>query len=107
MQQDQLKISPLKAINDLARENKIVAEYQLEKESGPAHAKVYSVRLRLGDKEYVGSDRSIKLAQRAAAQIALNDQTHLLSKDKSDKGINLSKHPTVTLNAWAAQNHIP
>jgi hypothetical protein len=27
----------------------------------------------LGEKDYIGVDRSIKLAQRAAAQIALND----------------------------------
>jgi hypothetical protein len=31
------------------------------------------MRLRLGEKDYIGVDRSIKLAQRAAAQIALND----------------------------------
>ncbi len=53
--------------------NQIFAEYQLEKESGPAHAKSYTVRLHFGEKQYTGVDRSIKLAQRAAAQTALND----------------------------------
>ena len=32
------------------------------------------MRLRLGEKEYTGTDRSIKLAQRAAAQSAFDDQ---------------------------------
>lgn len=53
----------------------------MEKESGPAHAKIFTMRLQLGDKEYVGTDRSIKLAQRAAAQLALKDHQHLLNPD--------------------------
>ena len=57
---------------------KISAEYHLEKESGPAHAKIYTIQLRLGDKQYTGVDRSIKLAQRAAAQNALEDQKSFL-----------------------------
>jgi double-stranded RNA-binding protein Staufen len=61
--------------------NQISVEYQLEKESGPAHAKIYTVRLRLGEKEYTGVDRSIKLAQRAAAQNALDEHKHLSSTD--------------------------
>ncbi|CAF2751967.1 unnamed protein product [Rotaria sp. Silwood2] len=107
MQQNLSKISPLKAIHDLARRNKIIAEYQLEKESGPAHAKIYTVRLRLDEKEYVGIDRSIKLAQRAAAQIALEDHKHILSRNHPDKETSKPQSPTVTLNTWAAQHHIP
>ncbi|CAF1200012.1 unnamed protein product [Rotaria sordida] len=107
MQQNSSKISSIKAIHDLARRNKIVAEYQLEKESGPAHAKIYTVRLHLGEKEYVGIDRSIKSAQRAAAQIALEDHKHLLAMNHSDKVINKPQSPTVILNTWAAQHHIP
>jgi hypothetical protein len=34
---------------------------------------MYTVRLRLADKNYVGTERSIKLAQRTAAQLALDD----------------------------------
>ncbi|CAF4065903.1 unnamed protein product, partial [Adineta steineri] len=54
MQQD----SSIKAIHDLARRSKIFVEYRLDKESGPAHAKMYTVRLHLGDKDYVGTERS-------------------------------------------------
>ncbi len=68
--------------------NQIVAEYQLEKESGPAHAKIYTVQLRLGEKEYTGVDRSIKLAQRAAAKTALDDHRHSLSINNSDQKLN-------------------
>lgn len=56
---------------------KILIEFKLEKESGPAHAKTYTVQLHFGEKQYTGVDRSIKLAQRAAAQIALDDHKHL------------------------------
>jgi hypothetical protein len=34
---------------------------------------MYTVRLHLAEKNYVGTDRSIKLAQRTAAQLALDD----------------------------------
>ncbi len=106
MQQDSSTISPCKAVHDIARQNKvrnfhskktlsffhiinkILAEYQLEKESGPAHAKIYTIRLRLGDKHYIGVDRSIKLAQRAAAQIALNDHKHLLPIKNPNQEVN-------------------
>ncbi len=65
----------------------IFAEYRLEKESGPAHAKMYTVRLHLGNKEYVGTERSIKLAQHAAAQVALNDHRSLSLTNNYDQDI--------------------
>jgi double-stranded RNA-binding protein Staufen len=106
MQTDSSQISPLKAIHDLARRNKISVEYQVEKESGPAHAKIYTVRLRLGEKEYTGVDRSIKLAQRAAAQNALDEHKHLSSTDTPNHEQKQHQSPTVALNTWATQNHI-
>ncbi|CAF2817939.1 unnamed protein product [Rotaria sp. Silwood2] len=101
--------SPIKVINDLARRNKIFVEYRLEKESGPAHAKIYTVRLYVGDKDYVGTERSIKLAQRAAAQLALDDHRNLLITNNYDQDIsqtNVFQSPTVTLNTWTNRNHI-
>ena len=38
---------------------------------------MFTVRLHLGDKDYIGSERSIKLAQRKAAQLALDDHRSL------------------------------
>lgn len=106
MQQDPPKISPIKAIYDLARKTKIKAEYQLEKESGPAHAKIYTILLSFGDKQYTGEGRSIKLAQRAAAETALEDQKSLLPTDNPKTILESPQSPTVVLNTWATQNHI-
>ena len=53
----------------------------MEKESGPAHAKMYTMRLYLGEKQYTGVGGSIKLAQRVAAQLALDDHKHLVEAD--------------------------
>ena len=50
-----------------------MAEYRFEKEFGPTHAKMFTVRLYLGAKEYVGTERTMTLAQCAAAQLALED----------------------------------
>jgi dsRNA-specific ribonuclease len=105
MQEEPSNISPIKAVHDLARRNKvrifirkmisflndlnkIFAEYRIEKESGPAHAKLYTIRLFLGEKQYIGVERSIKLAQRAAAQIALDDHKHLSSINNPDQKLN-------------------
>lgn len=78
----------------------------------------------MGEKQYVGVNRSIKLAQRAAAQTALDDHKHLSPTD-TDKPelkstlisslvrilieVYFSEHqsPTVALNTWAAQHYIP
>ncbi|CAF0876864.1 unnamed protein product [Rotaria sp. Silwood1] len=101
--------SPIKVIYDLARRNKIFVEYRLEKESGPAHAKLYTIRLYVGDKDYVGTARSIKLAQRTAAQLALDDHRNLLITHNYDQDMSptsVFQSPTVALNTWANRNHI-
>jgi dsRNA-specific ribonuclease len=71
---------------------------------------MFTIRLCLGEKEYIGVDRSIKLAQRAAAQIALDDHNHRPSIDNHNQNIspsnNVSQSPTVILNTWAIQHHI-
>lgn len=42
-------------------------------EQGPAHKKIFYVKLKLGDEEYSASGESIKKAQHAAAGIALKE----------------------------------
>lgn len=96
----------------------------MKKESGPAHAKVYTIQLQLGEKQYTGEGRSIKSAQRAAAETALADQKPLLpAKIPKESPQSLSslfpissplipsitsvyQSPTVALNTWATQNHV-
>ena len=46
-------------------------KYTLTDEQGPAHKKVFFVKLNLGSEEYSASGPSIKKAQHAAAAIAL------------------------------------
>lgn len=100
--------SPLKILHEFARRKKVFLDYQLENESGPAHSKTFTIRLRFGDKEYRGVDRSIKLAQRAAAKIAFEDQRELFleTNQQEDSTKTRSESATVLLNTWALQNHI-
>ncbi|XP_059054920.1 maternal effect protein staufen [Achroia grisella] len=64
--------TPMCLVNELARYNKIKHQYRLTSESGPAHKKVFTVTLRLGDtEEYTAEGSSIKRAQHAAATAAL------------------------------------
>jgi len=46
-------------------------QYCLTDEQGPAHRKVFFVKLKLGDEEFAASGASIKKAQHAAAAAAL------------------------------------
>ena len=46
---------------------------------------MYTVRLHLGDKDYIGTERSIKLAKHVAAQLAFDDHKNLLIKNSSDQ----------------------
>ncbi|XP_073958222.1 double-stranded RNA-binding protein Staufen homolog 2-like isoform X2 [Choristoneura fumiferana] len=60
-------------VNELARYNKIKHQYRLTSETGPAHKKVFTVTLRLGDtEEYTAEGSSIKRAQHSAASGALS-----------------------------------
>ncbi|XP_047527312.1 double-stranded RNA-binding protein Staufen homolog 2 isoform X2 [Vanessa atalanta] len=65
--------TPMCLVNELARYNKIKHQYRLTSETGPAHKKVFTVTLRLGDtEEYTAEGSSIKRAQHAAARAALS-----------------------------------
>lgn len=104
------------------------AEYRFEKESGPMHAKTYTVRLHLGEKDYVGTERSLRMAQHAAARLALDDHrspslTHSHEQDlpqvhgkfntplverKPHISALLVRHsPIAALNAWSIRNQVP
>ncbi|XP_043383378.1 double-stranded RNA-binding protein Staufen homolog 1 isoform X6 [Chelonia mydas] len=63
--------TPMCLVNELARFNKIQPEYKLLSEQGPAHSKVFTVQLTLGDQHWEAEGTSIKKAQHAAAAKAL------------------------------------
>lgn len=54
-----------------ARYNKIQHQYRLTGEQGPAHKKIFTVTLKLGNEEYEAEGPSIKKAQHSAAALAL------------------------------------
>ncbi|KAM6981363.1 double-stranded RNA-binding protein Staufen homolog 1 [Aplochiton taeniatus] len=67
--------TPMCLVNELARFNKIQPEYKLLCEQGPAHSKIFSVRLTLGDQHWEAEGTSIKKAQHSAAATALAQTT--------------------------------
>uniref|UniRef100_UPI00398E7E13 double-stranded RNA-binding protein Staufen homolog 1 isoform X3 n=1 Tax=Pristiophorus japonicus TaxID=55135 RepID=UPI00398E7E13 len=94
--------TPMCLVNELARFNKIQPEYKLLNELGPAHAKVFTVQLTLGDQHWEAEGSSIKKAQHAAAAKALVETS--LPKPPPRPPRNDSKNPdsvtpTVELNA--------
>lgn len=109
--------TPMCLVNELARFNKILHQYRLVKESGPAHKKRFTVVLKLGDEEYAAEDLSIKKAQHAAAKDAIMKTAYKhppLKKNRQIKGIqpvgkgnsgNIT--PTVELNALAMKRGEP
>lgn len=109
--------TPMCLVNELARFNKILHQYRLVKENGPAHKKRFTVVLKLGDEEYAAEDLSIKKAQHAAAKDAIMKTAYKhppLKKNRQIKGIqpvgkgnsgNIT--PTVELNALAMKRGEP
>ncbi|XP_067856630.1 double-stranded RNA-binding protein Staufen homolog 1 isoform X5 [Heptranchias perlo] len=94
--------TPMCLVNELARFNKIQPEYKLLNELGPAHAKIFTVQLTLGDQHWEAEGSSIKKAQHAAAAKALVETS--LPKPPPRPPRNDSKNPdsvtpTVELNA--------
>ncbi|OPJ85184.1 double-stranded RNA-binding protein Staufen homolog 1 isoform X4 [Patagioenas fasciata] len=94
--------TPMCLVNELARFNKIQPEYKLLSEQGPAHSKVFTVQLTLGDQHWEAEGTSIKKAQHAAAAKALQGTKFPkpTARPSRSEGKNPdSVTPTVELNA--------
>ncbi|XP_040287926.1 double-stranded RNA-binding protein Staufen homolog 2 isoform X1 [Bufo bufo] len=65
--------TPMCLVNELARFNRIQPQYKLLDERGPAHCKLFTVQLTLGDQTWEAESTSIKKAQHAAASLALSE----------------------------------
>ncbi|XP_018424680.1 PREDICTED: double-stranded RNA-binding protein Staufen homolog 2 isoform X2 [Nanorana parkeri] len=65
--------TPMCLVNELARFNRIQPQYKLLDERGPAHSKLFTVQLTLGDQSWDAESTSIKKAQHAAASLALKE----------------------------------
>jgi len=97
--------TPMCLVNELARYNKISHQYKLVDETGPAHKKIFSVVLKLGEEEYAATGPSIKKAQHAAAESSLRDTKykHPISRNRNRSQVFPPEPPTPTveLNALA------
>ncbi|XP_059755034.1 double-stranded RNA-binding protein Staufen homolog 1 isoform X6 [Balaenoptera ricei] len=94
--------TPMCLVNELARFNKIQPEYKLLREQGPAHCKVFTVQLTLGDQHWEAEGSSIKKAQHTAAAKALEGTKFpkpIIRPFRSEGRNPESITPTVELNA--------
>lgn len=84
----------LQQVNELAKFHKVTSKFDLIKESGPPHAKIFEVQLSLADEIYTGTGTSIKRAQQMAAEKALAS-TNLTKPDATPRTIqnNRSNRP--------------
>uniref|UniRef100_A0A671NDM6 Double-stranded RNA-binding protein Staufen homolog 2 n=1 Tax=Sinocyclocheilus anshuiensis TaxID=1608454 RepID=A0A671NDM6_9TELE len=98
-------------VNELARFNRIQPQYKLLNEKGPAHAKIFTVQLCLGNQVWESEGSSIKKAQHSAAIKALTESVlpqPLPCSPKADCNSNPgSITPTVELNGLAMKRGEP
>ncbi|XP_060755932.1 double-stranded RNA-binding protein Staufen homolog 2 isoform X5 [Neoarius graeffei] len=103
--------TPMCLVNELARFNRIQPQYKLLNERGPAHAKIFTVQLCLGEQVWEAEGSSIKKAQHSTANKALAES--LLPRPppritKPDTHTNPgSITPTVELNGLAMKRGEP
>ncbi|XP_065524511.1 double-stranded RNA-binding protein Staufen homolog 2 isoform X1 [Lathamus discolor] len=103
--------TPMCLVNELARFNRIQPQYKLLNERGPAHSKMFTVQLTLGEQTWEAEGSSIKKAQHAAASKALNETTLPKPTPRPPKN-NVNNNPgsitpTVELNGLAMKRGEP
>ncbi|NWT50013.1 STAU2 protein, partial [Erythrocercus mccallii] len=103
--------TPMCLVNELARFNRVQPQYKLLNERGPAHAKMFTVQLTLGEQTWEAEGSSIKKAQHAAASKALNETTLPKPTPRPPKN-NVNNNPgsitpTVELNGLAMKRGEP
>ncbi|CAH2285418.1 double-stranded RNA-binding Staufen homolog 2 isoform X4 [Pelobates cultripes] len=103
--------TPMCLVNELARFNRVQPQYKLLEERGPAHSKLFTVQLTLGEQTWQAESTSIKKAQHAAASLALSETT--LPKPAARQTKNIINNnpgsitPTVELNGLAMKRGEP
>ncbi|KAJ8336952.1 hypothetical protein SKAU_G00381720 [Synaphobranchus kaupii] len=103
--------TPMCLVNELARFNRIQPQYKLLNERGPAHAKIFTVQLALGDQTWEAEGTSIKKAQHSTAFKALTETSLPRPSPRSPK-MELNSNPgsitpTVELNGLAMKRGEP
>ncbi|XP_034981842.1 double-stranded RNA-binding protein Staufen homolog 2 isoform X1 [Zootoca vivipara] len=103
--------TPMCLVNELARFNRIQPLYKLLNERGPAHAKMFTVQLTLGEQTWDAEGSSIKKAHHSAARKALSETTLPKPAPRPPKN-NVNNNPgsitpTVELNGLAMKRGEP
>uniref|UniRef100_A0A674MY87 Double-stranded RNA-binding protein Staufen homolog 2 n=1 Tax=Takifugu rubripes TaxID=31033 RepID=A0A674MY87_TAKRU len=103
--------TPMCLVNELARFNRIQPQYKLLSERGPAHAKIFSVQLALGEQVWEAEGTSIKKAQHSTAAKALEESVLPRPAPRSPK-VDINSNPgsitpTVELNGLAMKRGEP
>ncbi|KAL8182016.1 UNVERIFIED_CONTAM: Double-stranded RNA-binding protein Staufen 2 [Gekko kuhli] len=103
--------TPMCLVNELARFNRIQPLYKLLNEQGPAHAKMFTVQLTLGEQMWEAEGSSIKKAHHSAASKALSETTLPKPTPRPPKN-NVNNNPgsitpTVELNGLAMKRGEP
>ncbi|XP_077480416.1 double-stranded RNA-binding protein Staufen homolog 2 isoform X2 [Stigmatopora argus] len=103
--------TPMCLVNELARFNRIQPQYKLLNERGPAHSKLFTVQLTLGEQVWEAEGSSIKKAQHSTASKALDESVlprPIARSPKVDINSNPgSITPTVELNGLAMKRGEP
>ncbi|KAJ0022964.1 hypothetical protein NQD34_015098 [Periophthalmus magnuspinnatus] len=95
--------TPMCLVNELARFNRIQPQYKLLNERGPAHAKIFTVQLTLGEQVWEAEGTSIKKAQHSTAAKALDERVCSPGPRHAPQNIT----PTVELNGLAMKRGEP
>ncbi|XP_049605242.1 double-stranded RNA-binding protein Staufen homolog 2 isoform X1 [Syngnathus scovelli] len=103
--------TPMCLVNELARFNRIQPQYKLLNERGPAHAKIFTVQLTLGEQVWEAEGSSIKKAQHSTASKALDESVLPKPMPRSPK-VDINSNPgsitpTVELNGLAMKRGEP
>ncbi|KAI1889068.1 hypothetical protein AGOR_G00175250 [Albula goreensis] len=103
--------TPMCLVNELARFNRIQPQYKLLNERGPAHAKIFTVQLSLGEQVWEAEGTSIKKAQHSTASKALIETSLPRPSPRSPK-VDINSNPgsitpTVELNGLAMKRGEP
>ncbi|KAM8880564.1 double-stranded RNA-binding protein Staufen homolog 2 isoform 1-T1 [Synchiropus picturatus] len=103
--------TPMCLVNELARFNRIQPQYKLLNERGPAHAKIFTVQLTLGEQQWEAEGTSIKKAQHSTAAKALDESVLPRPAPRSPK-VDINSNPgsitpTVELNGLAMKRGEP
>uniref|UniRef100_A0A3P9I7S5 Double-stranded RNA-binding protein Staufen homolog 2 n=2 Tax=Oryzias latipes TaxID=8090 RepID=A0A3P9I7S5_ORYLA len=103
--------TPMCLVNELARFNRMQPQYKLLNERGPAHAKIFTVQLTLGEQVWEAEGTSIKKAQHSTAAKALAESVLPRPAPRSPK-VDINSNPgsitpTVELNGLAMKRGEP